>query len=284
MSYGRKTNDGSFPRGDIGLTEWGDSFGGKSKTDKPDAPKRTRKNVEHLESGESLFQEEGEKDRYLITYADLITLLLGLFIILYSVSNVDANKYKEMVSAMGDVFGNKPKVITSGISVLPKANNQEGVLKNELSKLIDKYHYNKSIRLEENSRGITIHILDDVLFASGNADLTSESMQVLDRLAVILKELPNDIRIEGHTDNVPIKTPMFPSNWHLSVARALNTAYYLINNEGLSADKVSIVGFSKYKPIDSNDTQVGRANNRRVDIVIIRSSKNGNNNIPIWNN
>ena len=285
MSYGRKTDDGDFPGGDISLTEWGDSFGSKGKAGKLNAAKRTRKIVKLLDSDESLFHEDEDKDRYLITYADLITLLLGLFIILYSVSNVDGGKYKKMVSAMGNVFGSKDKIISSEINVIPmRESRQEERLKSELTKLIDKYHYNNSIRLEENARGMTIHILDDILFASGKADLTESSKEVLNRLAHILKELPNDIRVEGHTDNVPINTHAFPSNWHLSVARALNTAYYLINKEGLPAGKVSIVGFSKYKPIDTNKTSIGRANNRRVDIVIIRSSKNENNNTPIWHN
>ncbi len=175
-----------------------------------------------------------------------------------------------MISAMGDVFGNKGKVVdikTTGSSPLP---DPEGYLKTELNRLIEKYHYNNSIRLEENKRGVTIHILDDVLFSSGNADLTASSKIVLHRLATLLKELPNDIRVEGHTDDVPINTSSFPSNWHLSVARALNTAYDLIKTEGLNPEKVSIVGYSEYKPIASNDTPEGRALNRRVDLVIIK--------------
>ncbi len=112
--------------------------------------------------------------------------------------------------------------------------------------------------------------MDDILFPSGSDVLNPGSLQILDRIATILKELPNDIRIEGHTDNVPINTVRFPSNWHLSVARALNTAYYLINTEGLIAEKVSIVGYSEYRPIATNDTPDGRAINRRVDIVIIK--------------
>ncbi len=175
-----------------------------------------------------------------------------------------------MIAAMGDVFGKKEKIISVENSSPKPGVSSEGFLKGELNKLIDKYHYNNSIRLEENARGVTIHILDDVLFSSGSANLTVSSLTVLDRLAAILKELPNDIRIEGHTDDVPINTVQFPSNWHLSVARALNTAYYLINNEGLVPEKVSIVGYSEYKPIASNNTPEGRASNRRVDIVIIK--------------
>jgi chemotaxis protein MotB len=175
-----------------------------------------------------------------------------------------------MITAMGDVFGSRGKVVnmkSAGTSLIPNNGNR---LMSELNQLIDQYHYNKSIRLEENERGVTIHILDDILFPSGSSILAGYPVTVLNRLAEILKELPNDIRIEGHTDNVPINTPVFPSNWHLSVSRALNTAYYLINNEGLNPEKISIVGYSEYKPIATNDTQEGRASNRRVDIVIIK--------------
>jgi chemotaxis protein MotB len=85
----------------------------------------------------------------------------------------------------------------------------------------------------------------------------------------LLKTLPNDIRIEGHTDNIPISTEEYPSNWHLSIARATNTAYYLMNNLGLNQERVSVVGNSEFKPIAENDSPETRALNRRVDIVIL---------------
>ncbi len=199
----------------------------------------------------------------------MITLLLGLFIILYAISNIDAHKYQKVVAAAGDIFGSRKEVIGLNSNVTKNVSAPQVTLKSQLTQLINKYNYNNSIRLEQNSRGITIHILDDILFSSGSANLTGGSPTVLSRLAQILKELPNDIRIEGHTDDVPINTTEFPSNWHLSVARALNTAYYLIKNEGLNPEKISIVGYSEYKPLASNDTPDGRATNRRVDIVII---------------
>lgn len=201
-------------------------------------------------------------------------MLLGLFIILYTISKVDAGKYEKIISAMGDVFGTHPKIteMTSANNIpVIKPFNGENILKAELSRIIDQNHYDKSIKLEENDRGIVIHILDEILFPSGSANLNAGSLVILNKIASILKKLPNDIRVEGHTDNVPIHTEAFPSNWHLSIARALNTAYYLINSEGLMPDKVSIVGYSEYKPIDSNNTPEGRANNRRVDIVILKS-------------
>jgi chemotaxis protein MotB len=266
----RKTNDGDFIGRHPGSTEWGDSFDSESKVDKPAPPKRTIKIDDYVEGEESPFADGGEKDRYLITYSDLITLLLGLFIILYAISKIDVNKYEKMITAMGDVFGKGGKIVNMKIAGPSTAPNTANHLMSDLGQLIDKYHYNKSIRLEENERGVTIHILDDILFPSGSSELASYSVTILNGLAEILKELPNDIRVEGHTDNIPINTAVFPSNWHLSVARALNTAYYLINKEGLNPEKVSIVGNSEYKPISTNDTQEGRASNRRVDIVIIK--------------
>jgi len=223
-----------------------------------------------------LSAEGSDKDRYLITYADLITLLLGLFIILYAISKVDSDKYAKMVTALGNTFGRSvPKTfgIEKGGKLTPPFTPQSGeggALKENLSRLVNQYNYSRHITLEENERGITIHILDDILFQSGKADLSNGSKLVLSRLSVILKELPNDFRIEGHTDDIPINSSFFPSNWHLSVARALNTAYYLVNNERLPPEKVSIVGNSEYKPIASNETVEGRASNRRVDIVIIK--------------
>ena len=143
-------------------------------------------------------------------------------------------------------------------------------LKDHLAKLINDNGYGNAIRLEETARGITIHILDEILFTSGEADLSNSSLSVLNNLGSILKDIPNDIRVEGHTDNIPINTAKFPSNWHLSVMRALNTAYYLINNVKLQPDRVSIVGYSEYKPVAENTSPEGRSLNRRVDITIIR--------------
>ncbi|MCU7497128.1 MAG: OmpA family protein [Ignavibacteria bacterium] len=219
-----------------------------------------------------MFQEEGDKDRYLITYADLITLLLGLFIILYAISNIDTQKYHKLMKAVGSTFGIETG-ISSGLEsknfALNKAHQTAGGLKNKLQNLLDENKLNNSIRLDENERGITIHILDDILFPSGTSELNDSSRTILMKIAALLKNLPNDIRVEGHTDNIPISSPSYPSNWHLSVSRALNTAYHLIKNEGLSPDKVSIVGYSEYRPVTTNSTLEGRRSNRRVDIVIL---------------
>lgn len=169
---------------------------------------------------------------------------------------------------MGSYFGNEsivPKMAESKILTRPREKVSE-----ELSKLIVENNYSNSIQLEENERGVTIHILDDILFPPGKADMNESSKLVLKKLAKVLSTIPNDIRIEGHTDNIPIFTERYPSNWHLSVDRALSTAYYLIKQENISPDKVSIVGYSEYRPIATNDTPESRAKNRRVDLVILK--------------
>jgi chemotaxis protein MotB len=120
-----------------------------------------------------------------------------------------------------------------------------------------------------NERGVTVHIMEEMLFPSGSADLKQASLPAMDTLAGVLRLLKNDLRVEGHTDNVPINTTQFPSNWHLSVARALNVAYYLIERHGLTQERVSVVGYSEYRPLVANDSPANRSRNRRVDIVIL---------------
>ena len=270
MSSGRKTNDGTLFAGSIGFTKRRNTGLSEIPLSKHAATKRARRSNALDEHEESPFTESSEKDRYLITYADLITLLLGLFIMLYTSSNLDLQKYENILGAIGDVFGNEVPTLKVDNKTIENFTTPLDNLKQDVENLINNNGYSSSIKLEENSRGITIHILEEIVFPSGSADLKKGSLIVLSQLGAIIRKLPNDIRIEGHTDNVPISNAAFPSNWHLSVARALNTAYYLVNKENLAADKVSIVGFSEYKPIETNETPAGRASNRRVDIVIIK--------------
>ncbi len=274
MSFGRKIYDGDFTGRNTSIAERGSTVGNKSKTVRHATPKRTKKASFSLISNVKLSEIDPEKDRYLITYADVITLLLGLFIILYTISNIDIKKYDKIKYAFENSFSSRSRKIIdlntkSGDLIVTPVDE----LRNHLRQLITENDYGKVIKLEENEHGIIIHILDEILFASGSADLNKNSLQMLNKIASLLNKIPNEIRIEGHTDNVPINTSSFPSNWHLSVMRALNTAYYLINNENLKAERVSIVGNSEYKPIASNETASGRAQNRRVDIVIVREQK-----------
>lgn len=174
------------------------------------------------------------------------------------------------MSAVGNIFGGDKSGLPLGGETPVNGSNPMTTLVQEVETLITTNGMENSIKVFENERGLTVRILDNILFAVGKADLSEYSKLILQKLAVILKKIPNDIRIEGHTDNVPISTSIFPSNWHLSVARATNTAYFLMVNEGLPPDRVSVVGYAEYKPVDLNENPAGRANNRRVDIVILK--------------
>lgn len=270
MSSGRETIDVIVSSRGNSDSKWRYPDTGEISFDKHATSKRTRTRIQLEEPEEGLFSESSEKDRYLITYADLITLLLGLFILLYTASNLDIQKYEKMLGAFSDVFGSKVPEIKVKDLPEPMLITPIDRLKIEMNQLISDSEFSNSIRMEENERGIVIHILENIVFTPGSAELKSTSKIVLNRIANIIKKLPNDIRVEGHTDNIPINSATFPSNWHLSVARALNTAYYLINTEGVPPERVSIVGNAEYKPIESNETAYGRALNRRVDIVILK--------------
>ncbi len=220
--------------------------------------------------------EHDNSERWLLTYADLITLLLGLFVILYAMSKIDAGKYAEMVTAMEGVFGAPKGVMAGAVGLvepsMPTVQNERQRIAAEITSALHLTGESQQISLSENERGITVHMMEELLFPSGSADIKQSSLSTLDSLTGVLKRLPNDIRVEGHTDNVPINTPLFPSNWHLSVARAVNIGYYLIERHGLVAEKVSVVGYSEYRPLVANDTPEHRARNRRVDIVIITNT------------
>jgi chemotaxis protein MotB len=217
--------------------------------------------------------DHGNADRWLLTYADLITLLLGLFVILYAMSKIDAGKYAEIVSALNGVFGAGKGVLAGDAGLLQTPNTalqtERQRIAQEIRGALNLDNPELPITVTENERGVTVHIMEELLFPSGSADLKRASLNAMDTLAGILRRLPNDLRVEGHTDNVPISTAQFPSNWHLSVARALNIGYYLILQHGLTQERVSIVGYSEYQPLEKNDTPEHRARNRRVDIVIL---------------
>lgn len=179
------------------------------------------------------------------------------------------------MKAMGNVFGtsdgNGGGGGNSGGGIM---NFNDGgqtfmTLKDKVKGIITDNSLNDKVKLIENERGLTVRFLDEILFPSGSDELTTYSKTILKKLTVVLKNIRNDLRIEGHTDNIPINSALFPSNWHLSVSRATNTAYYIMN-EGLAQDRVSVVGYSEFKPIDTNETPEGRAQNRRVDVIILK--------------
>jgi len=125
------------------------------------------------------------------------------------------------------------------------------------------------VKAEREERGLVIRIMTTSFFKEGSAELTQDMKAVLDELAPMLKELPNFIQVEGHTDNKPIRNEHFRSNWELSVARATEVVRYLIQQHGIPPERIAAIGYGEYRPIAPNDTELGRAKNRRVEIVIL---------------
>ncbi len=222
--------------------------------------------------------EHDNLERWLLTYADLITLLLGLFVILYASSRVDMKKYKAVMSAFENVFGGGPSQGAlsgeNGIMSQPAENpgmRESRSMERKVKAAVGDALKKGGAMITVDERGVTVHFLEKFMFDPGEARIRTEALPVLDTLGFLLSSVPNRIRIEGHTDDTPIHNSEFPSNWHLSVARALNVGYYLLQHYPIRPEKVAIVGYGEFHPLVPNDTPVHKAQNRRVDIVILNS-------------
>jgi chemotaxis protein MotB len=229
-------------------------------------------------------EEEPENtERWLLTYADLITLLLGLFVILYSMSQVDKTKYQDFASALVRQFGSKTVLAgNKGVMFTPstktgKAQSPQFSAKNQAKrkKMIKQLfiQFREQIQagkmeIRETRDGVAIYLPERLLFDSGRADIRRDARPMLDSITVFLDTIQNPLRVEGHTDNLPIHNDQFASNWQLSVARSMNVATYFMN-EKIAPHRMGLAGYAEWRPIASNDNEDGRLRNRRVEIVII---------------
>lgn len=251
-------------------------------------------------------EQEAEKDkseRWLLTYSDLITLLMIFFVVLYSMSKVDADKFQAIAESLNRALGggtparidlndhpSGPSVLQNGTPAAPatapgkendakNANSQgnadtENMTIEGIKAKLDKFAQDNGIQaklvssIEE--RGLIVSIQETLLFASGSADLDARAREILGKISTVLAAAPNQIRVEGHTDNVPIHTAQFPSNWELSVIRSTNVLQ-ILQHDGISPNRLSAAGYGEYRPIASNDSPEGQSKNRRIDLVILRS-------------
>jgi len=231
-------------------------------------------------------------ERYLLTYADLMNLLLILFIILFAYSQVDTQKFQQLSQSLGAAFGNgsPPSVVqgsTSGNSlidfpatmpspIIPSKLEEQQIegLGEELSGMIKSEGLGGDVSVKMTERGVIMSIDASLAFKSGSAELEKDSMdKVLKIGKEILSKIPDKhIRVEGHTDNVPIKSAIFPSNWQLSAVRAANVLMMLVDKAGISSDLISAVGYGDSAPLVENNSDANREKNRRVDIVILRDA------------
>lgn len=208
------------------------------------------------------------------TYADTITLLLTFFILLYSISAVDSEKLKELSEALQFSLTGKQSVkqleSLDDIKVdIEKESNKYEDLAKKLNEIIDKNSLTEVIKIREEDRGIVLQVDESILFDPGKAEIKESSIDILNTISKIIEETDNDIVAEGHTDNVPINTAKYKSNWELSTARAMNIVKYFIENKNINPVRLSVKGYGEYNPIAPNDTPENRSKNRRVDILVV---------------
>jgi chemotaxis protein MotB len=223
---------------------------------------------------------------WLATYADTMTLLLTFFILLYSFSSVDANKLKQISAALNSIltgqagnsifdynmkYGDVPLVgeMSDETQIPIDKGTGDPTMYETVLEFIEKNKLETIVQITEDSRGIIIQLRDNILFESGRADIKENSKIILEKISTLISSFPNEIIIEGHTDNIPISNYKFASNWELSSARAISVLKYFVEIKKVDPFRVSAHGYGEYRPVTKNDTPEHRAANRRVNILIV---------------
>ncbi len=241
-------------------------------------------------------EEHENTDRWLVSYADFITLLFAFFVVMYSMSSINAGKYRVLSDTMEEAFKTPPKspepiqigkerkslkTVESTVNeinllgvkpdIIPHAQQMKHIadaLEQDLASLVDK----KLIKITRDKLWVKVEMSNRILFSSGSARLAKRGHPILEKLAEAVRNLPNHIDVEGHTDNLPIRTSIYPSNWELSAARAASVVHLFTRN-GVDPKHMSAIGYGQYRPVADNNTAQGRRRNRRV-VVVILADKN----------
>lgn len=222
--------------------------------------------------------ESGGRERWMVTYADLITLMLVFFIVMYaSSSRISGEKFDALASSLATSIKKteKPKV-SDKHAYSPDDSKQTRKFKATADSVIQslvRTDPKSNVKIDIDERGLVVSLVDTSFFDSGSAKLKPAGQKVLKKMAANFKGLPNEIRVEGHTDSIPIRGGRFASNWELSSARATAVARYLINHVRLPAHRMSVAAFADNRPVASNGMPEGRKRNRRVDIVILKQEE-----------
>jgi chemotaxis protein MotB len=241
-------------------------------------------------------EEHENLDRWLVSYADFITLLFAFFVVMYAISSINEGKYRVLSDSLVQAFRQVPTSsrpinlgarypnVLSGTGmpigktqVQPKPQEQPAAqhmkqLARNVLEAMEPLVKKGQVHVTESPRGITVEINASVLFKSGEATLQPTSIQTLTAVANVLAGVDNKIQVEGHTDNVPISNSAFPSNWELSSARA-GSVVRLFSEHGVAPSRMVAIGYADNHPVDTNATPEGRARNRRVNVLILHETK-----------
>jgi chemotaxis protein MotB len=224
-------------------------------------------------------------ERWLISYADFITLLFAFFVVMYAISIVNEGKYRVLSDALGDAFGGRGAASTVNTQVEPvlplshivnrkrnemarREREKMAVLARELSATLLPLVKSGQVRVTQNARGISVEINASVLFAQGEAVLGQDAREILQSVGGLLRNDSHRIEVEGHTDKVPIASAVYPSNWELSAARASSVVRLFIDS-GVAEGRLSAIGYAATRPVAPNLDAAGQARNRRVAVMIL---------------
>jgi len=226
---------------------------------------------------------EDNAERWLLTYSDMITLLLALFIVLYSFANLDLKKFEAVAASISQAFG-----YGSGTGILPGLKGSSGTthkpmlfsdlpqqqqdflsVGSDMAEFADAAGLSGEIGVNMTYEGVVISLSDVLTFEPGSAELTPQAKSALDAVAKVLADLDNDLRVEAHTDDLPPDNPLYATNWELSTARAVAIVRYLQEECGIDPARLTAAGNSEYKPLVPNNSREHRAINRRAEIVIL---------------
>ncbi|MFZ7131485.1 MAG: OmpA family protein [Eubacteriales bacterium] len=224
---------------------------------------------------------------WMTTFSDLMSLLLTFFILLYSMSTIDVIKFKNIsYSLQAVLMGEGQPQITEGMkneSPIPIDENEtvsedqlESTVKEEILVMYDKIkefveqeNLEAEVSVQLHKNGVYIDIKDVILFESGKADIKRNGKEILNTLAKLFDQFHNEIIIEGRTDNVPMSNELYPTNWELSSARAIAVVRYLCEGKDIDPSRLSAIGYGEYRPVVPNDSVEHKAQNRRVNILIL---------------
>jgi chemotaxis protein MotB len=231
--------------------------------------------------------EHENAERWLLTYADLITLLMVFFVVLYSMSSADTTKFKLVSASLQQAFnlevlqgsaaagineGNPLPASPADTMISPSDVPQVAQIRNKVLAAIDGATQVPDVTVTVDREGVVIRLSGSYLFDSGRAELKPNSLVVLDAIATVIRPLENEVRIDGHTDSMPIDSPRYPTNWELSSARALAVTRYFSETDDIRAGRLIAAGFGEFRPLVPNDTRDNRAQNRRVEIHLLSST------------
>jgi chemotaxis protein MotB len=231
--------------------------------------------------------EEHHDERWLVSYADFITLLMVLFVVLYSMGQVNVEKYKQLAESMRTAFslGGAVQIVDSQINQaggtsedgsskpivvpgIPEGPTESEEVAGQLTSMLSAQNLGNQVSVQTNIEGVLISLSERLIFKNDQVELPPEAFQVLNTIVEMLRPIDNKVRLVGHTNNTPSTNPLYPTNWELSLARATTVARYLINS-GIAPERLIISGQGEYAPVFPNDTDQHKELNARVEIIII---------------